>query len=121
MKLADLLKKTSCLSIEYRGDTVEVEYLTEKITPAFQEELKNLAEEVTLQETNAPDAKLLSGLLVSWDITDGTKKWPPTFENLLQLSYPFLATLARAILNDLVNPTNASTNRSQTGSPQTEQ
>jgi hypothetical protein len=109
MDISKLLNMTAKLSVPYRAEVVEIEYHCEKITPTYQAQLKKLAEDEAAETVDAPDAKLLSDLLVGWDISDNGEAYPPTFDNLKGLSFTFLATLARAILNDLVNPTHATT------------
>lgn len=114
MDISQILNLTQKLVVTYRGVPVEIEYACEKITPTYQAQLKKLAEDeaTTDSEVNSPDAKMLSELLISWDVTQGGQPYPPTFENLLIFSYPFLAALSRAILGDLVNPTHSSAAKS---------
>jgi len=109
MDLAVLFAHTAPFAAEYIGHTFAMQIFTEKLTPQYKAELMALTS-AEGEERKDENAQMLADLVASWDKTLNGEEFPPTYENLMQLSYPCLASLLRQIstfLGDLANPQSA--------------
>jgi hypothetical protein len=123
------LKSTAEARSTYKNLTFVMQVFTEKLTPAYkakaillaskaQAEAEQGAEAGTDHEPEVKDesAQLLADLIESWKDGDGEEvtlhdaPFPPTYENLAQLSYPLLITLLKDVTTFLgaqANPPSA--------------
>jgi hypothetical protein len=115
MELNDLLVSTSKIDAIYMGRTFRMRVYTEKLTPTYKAQLLAAAAEAAEDEERKDEnVQLLAELIESWTdekdepIVLNGQNFPPSYENLMKLSYPLIATLTRSIttfLGDLANPT----------------
>lgn len=95
MKVSAIKSKTRKIEITYQDETVTVEYLSNVLTPALQEEVAAL-------EAVDSIIKQLEVLVVHWDVTDDTgTEYAVTDENLRLLPTDFLVEVLVGIVNDL--------------------
>ena len=106
MKFSDLINKVVSLAVTYRDITINISFFSEKFSPTYKAQLAKLIEE---QLDISADAKMLSDLLESWDITDDDgQPMKPTYDVLVKMPYSLLVKLGQAIFNyigDTTNPT----------------
>jgi hypothetical protein len=119
--LADLFNDTAEVTARYRDRTFRLSVFTEKLTPAYKAQAILVASRAQAEaeegaentETKDETAQMVADLVGSWKDGEGGEvllrgePFPPTYENLVQLSYPLLSTLMREItkfLGELANP-----------------
>jgi hypothetical protein len=85
------------------GDTINVVFDTNKITPAWMRD----AQERDNEQDSLSLPKALSDVIISWDVTeDDGSSFAPSAENIAVLSYPAQSELLTRILTTAV-PTRA--------------
>lgn len=112
MELSSLFKKTAPVVVNYDGDTINTQVYTDRLTPQRKAALLTLAAEDN-EEQKDETVMLLSELIERWDVTLDGQPYLPTYENLMQVSYPLISTLLREItsfLGERANPTKPQTN-----------
>lgn len=111
MKFADLINRTSTVSISYREQTINLIIFSEKLTPNYKASLLKLAEQ---NEDHEVEVQMLADLIQSWDITDEEgQPIKPTYEFLLGCPLPFLSELGKAVLNEVADANPPQTNPQQ--------
>lgn len=106
MELEDLKDHTEPLAVEYLGQTLNLNYFSERVTPDYINELQAYA-----KRGERGDADFIADIIDSWDMTLKGETIPPTGEHVGKLSYGLQVAIAQAVMNDVANPTKA---RSQT-------
>lgn len=76
------------------GDTVNVTFDRNKITPLWMEEAEKRDREKDTQSL----PKSLADVILSWDVTNEGAAYPPLAENIAAFSYPVQAELLTSIL-----------------------
>lgn len=114
MELQDLFSETTEVSTEYKGRTFKSQVFTERLTPAYKASLILLITQADEGEKRKDEtAQMLADLHQSWTDGDGQpivlegQPFPPTYENLMKLSFQLLAALLRSVtthLADSVSP-----------------
>lgn len=98
IKLTDLKNRTRKIQVEFQGETLEVEYRINVVTPEFLHRLDTLAKENITD--NLPYQ--ICEAVERWDLVDDDgEELAPTMELLRSLSTEFLTTVIRAIQNDM--------------------
>jgi chemotaxis regulatin CheY-phosphate phosphatase CheZ len=96
MKLSDLRKKTKKISIEIQGDTLNVEYRLNVVTPLFLRELGSI------EDSDENITRQLQEVVASWDLLDDEgKEIKPTVELVQSIPRPFWMKLFDIILEDM--------------------
>jgi hypothetical protein len=97
LNLTALADKKAELKFDFAGEVVRIEYLPHKITPNYMARLQTLGDGVEDDPSNA-DAKMVSEILVSWDVTAGDEPLPPTYENLMAAPQSLVSRVAMEIV-----------------------
>lgn len=94
-ELKSLFGKTRTVAVTYAGENITVEYIPSRITPAWEREFNEL-----LQDSWKSRAivETLSGVIISWDLTENGKPFEPTVENISKLPVDFLLEVFTAIM-----------------------
>lgn len=96
MKLSDLRKKTKKISIEIQGDTLNVEYRLNVVTPLFLRELGSI------EDSDENITRQLQEVVASWDLLDDEgKEIKPTVELVQSIPRPFWMKFFDIILEDM--------------------
>ena len=110
MELSGLLSNVAPVTATYLGHDFNMKVWTEKLTPTYKAELVTLIYAEDASQRKDENAHMLAQLVKEWDVVLEGEPFPPTYENFMQLSYPCLNTLLRAIqefLGDIANPQSA--------------
>lgn len=107
MELSQLLTRTAPLTIPYFTDKIEAVVYTDRMSPKKRAELIEL---VASEDESRKDEQvlILSEVIASWDSTMNGEPFPPTYENIEQLSFPLLSHILRAVsdfLGERARPT----------------
>lgn len=100
MELNNLLNKTAPVTIEYDGETINAVVYSDRLTPQKKAELINLLFQEG-EEQKEEEVLMLSELIESWDVTLNGEAFPPTYDNLMQISYPLLSHVVREVASFL--------------------
>lgn len=106
IKLSELLAMATPRSFKYAGETVNIEIFTQKVTPAYRAQWR----EVMKDPDRDSRCQLVANMLKSWDVLgDDSQPQPLTYEFLQLCPDDFLNLLVEQIEGALFpNPTNAS-------------
>lgn len=91
--LSDFVNETKTEELEVRGQLIQVEFDPDYFTPELEEAIAGAQKD----KAGRLLAKLVSDIVVSWDLTRGGEDFPPTEENCKTLPLLFLADLVNAI------------------------
>ena len=99
MRLSELFSETKVLPVAIGDSELSVTYRPQAITPEMMDRMTTAA--------NAPGeaiVKTVVDLVVAWDLTDDSSApYPVTLDNVRKLPVSFLATITKAITED-INP-----------------
>jgi hypothetical protein len=98
LQLSDLKTKTRKIAVEFDGDTVNIEYWTQKFNPSYQDSIKSGKKTKGLSESDSW-ASLLE-IVKSWDLVDGDKPFPLNKESLAIVGNRLLMAIWVAIQAD---------------------
>jgi hypothetical protein len=96
MELRTLINKTAPLAIDYHGDQLNANIFTDRMTPTKKVELDRILDEEG-EEQKDSTVLFLSEVIESWDMVFEGETYAPTYENLMQISYPLLSHLLREV------------------------
>lgn len=99
MDLSDLKKKRAPIEFQFDGEWVKGEYYPHKLTPTYQAEIRRIARDEGDDQDG--DAKVVSELLASWDVTADGQPFPPTYANLLTAPRSLVTRVALEILSEV--------------------
>jgi hypothetical protein len=108
MELTKLLTQTAPLAISYHGDTINANIFTDRMTPTKKAELDAILDEDS-EEQKDSTVLFLSEVIESWDVVNKGEAYAPTYENLMELSYPLLSHLLREVSSFLAGRANPAT------------
>lgn len=100
LSLSALAAKTRKLAVTWDGETIEVEYKTAAVNPAYQSMLQKIDDKKSDQPSQW---EAVLSIISTWDIVDGGKPLPITKESLAKLPTSLLMAIVNAIMED-VNP-----------------
>ena len=109
MELQALINNTAPLAISYHGDTLNLSVFTDRMTPTKKVELDIILDEDN-EEQKDSTVLFLSEVIDSWDLVNKGEAYAPTYENLMQLSYPLLSHMLREVSSFLAGRANPATN-----------
>lgn len=112
LSLSTLAAKTRKLAVQWDGETVQIEYKTAAVNPAYQSMLQKLDNKKSDQ---AAQWEAVFGVIAKWDIVDDGAPLPITKESLAKLPTSLLVAISNAIIED-VNPNPKSGKPSAAGS-----
>lgn len=98
IRLSDLQKDERTCTVEYGGETCEVTYRPSGYTPLVESQLQDEAE---AGKPGLALAGLLSKILIGWEVMDGEKKVPTTYNSLVNLPEAFLVAVVNKITDDV--------------------
>jgi hypothetical protein len=87
IRMNDFTKRTKKIVVEFQGDSVEIEYFINAITPTF------LAEKLVVNQVKIA--------ISEWDVLDEDGNKLPVTESANLLSVDFLHTVIGAIVKDV--------------------
>jgi len=94
MRLTKVLEQTRTIEVEFSGETVEVEYFMNVITPGLLKELQEYGKEAPLHQ--------LEAMVKKWDVVDDEgEEIRPTQENLPKFPLGFLIVVLQQIDQDM--------------------
>lgn len=98
IRLSDLSRDERTVVLDWDGEQAELVYKPSGYTPAVEQELNA---DMTANLPNVAIAKMLSGLLKSWDVLDENEKPISTdFETLRKFPTEFLQAALAAVTGD---------------------
>lgn len=98
IKLKDLSRDSRTVTVAWDGEEANVTYKPSGYTPATEQELN---QDMIANLPNVAVAKMLSGLLVSWDVLDDDGAQIPTdYETLSHIQTDFLQAVLSAVTTD---------------------
>jgi hypothetical protein len=98
MDLVSLRDKRAPLNFEIDGEEVKAHFRPHKLTPEYRAQLQRIGTDQTDDESQDADAKMLSELLIDWDVQCDGNPYPPTYENLLMAPQTLVTRTALEIL-----------------------
>ncbi len=99
MDIATLAEKRAKLVFDLDGEKVTAEYYPHKMTPEYRSRLTRVMDDAT--EVDEGDARMLSDILISWDVEANGQPFPPTYDNLLRAPQTLVTRAALEILIEL--------------------
>lgn len=97
LDITALRANRAAFDVEYQGEAVRLVYMPEQYDAGAHDRL--------MQARSVGDyADLLADLLCAWDVTDNGLAIAPDRDNLRRLSFAFLSTIARGLMEDVSDP-----------------
>ena len=103
LDLAKLQAKAARVSVDFDGETIDVEYRPHRYDNAMQLKLGSLREVPAFD----PLIEALADLVCGWDVTDGGKPLPANATTLARFPVMLLLKITGAIMDDVVAKKNA--------------
>lgn len=101
LNIATLAEKKADLKFDFAGEVVRIEYYPHKITPSYMARLQAIgnATDSDDESIQSADARMVSELLVSWDVeAEQGVPFPPTYDNLLTAPTSLVSRVAAEIV-----------------------
>lgn len=112
INIAVLAKKTAPLIFEFDGETVNAEFYPHKITPVYKALLNKLDGDDGIdidEDSKIATAKMLSDLIVKWDVMAGDEPAPLDYKSLVDIPLTLLGATCSAIWRAVGKLMNAET------------
>ncbi len=108
--LDKMMGRTKVITVEWDGETVDVSYFTNVVTPVMLEKVEAAAQKDDLSVLG----EMLEPVLDWWDIleTEGGKRLPTDRETIARIPMSFLTALQKAIEEDQNPPEDGSSDDS---------